>query len=218
MTTPAALRQDAQRNKERILEAAREAFKEHGLDAPLDDIARRAGVGIATLYRRFPTRDALIEEVFVDGIRSFEQLAEDALQIEDPWTAFSTFIEQMCERQAENWGLKDLMCMCFPDSKVMEGKRKRARATVLRLLARAQAEGAVRADVTPEDIEFVFWSNGRIVEATRDVAPNAWRRNLALMLDAFRAENAHPLPERALTNSELRRSMSNFGPERRSGS
>ena len=218
MTTPAALRQDAQRNRERILEAAREAFKEHGLDAPLDEIARRAGVGIATLYRRFPTRDALIEEVFVDGIRSFEQLAEDALQIDDPWTAFSTFIEQMCERQAENWGLKDLMCMRFPDSKLMADKRKRARTTVQRLLARAQAEGAVRADVTPEDIEFVFWSNGRIVEATRDVAPNAWRRNLALMLDAFRAENAHPLPERSLTNRELHRSMSNFRPERRSGS
>ena len=215
MTTTAALRQDAQRNRERILEAAREAFKEHGLDAPLDEIARRARVGIATLYRRFPTRDALIEEVFVDGIRSFEQLAEDALQIEDPWTAFSTFIEQMCERQTENWGLKDLMCMRFPDSKLMEVKRKRARTTVLRLLARAQAEGAVRADVTPEDIEFVFWSNGRIVEATRDVAPNVWRRNLALMLDAFRAQNAHPLPERPLTSRELGRAMGSPRPERR---
>jgi len=215
VTTTAALRQDAQRNRERILEAAREAFKEHGLDAPLDEIARRARVGIATLYRRFPTRDALIEEVFVDGIRSFEQLAEDALQIEDPWTAFSTFIEQMCERQTENWGLKDLMCMRFPDSKLMEVKRKRARTTVLRLLARAQAEGAVRADVTPEDIEFVFWSNGRIVEATRDVAPNVWRRNLALMLDAFRAQNAHPLPERPLTNRELRRAMGSPRPEHR---
>jgi AcrR family transcriptional regulator len=196
MTTTAALRQDAQRNRERILEAARETFKEQGLDASLEEIARRARVGIATLYRRFPTRDALIEEVFVDGIRSFEQLAEEALQIDDAWTAFSTFIEQMCERQAENWGLKDLMCMRFPDSKLMEEKRKRVRTTVQRLLARAQAEGAVRADVTPEDIEFVFWSNGRVVEATRDVAPHAWRRNLALMLDAFRAENAHALPER----------------------
>jgi AcrR family transcriptional regulator len=218
MTTTAALRQDAQRNRERILEAARETFKEQGLDASLEEIARRARVGIATLYRRFPTRDALIEEVFVDGIRSFEQLAEEALQIDDAWTAFSTFIEQMCERQAENWGLKDLMCMRFPDSKLMEGKRKRARTTVQRLLARAQAEGAVRADVTPEDMEFVFWSNGRIVEATREVAPNAWRRNLALMLDAFRAENAHALPGRALTDRELHRSMSGLRPERRSGS
>jgi AcrR family transcriptional regulator len=218
MTTTATLRQDAQRNRERILEAARETFKEQGLDASLEEIARRARVGIATLYRRFPTRDALIEEVFVDGIRSFEQLAEDALQIEDAWTAFSTFIEQMCERQAENWGLKDLMCMRFPDSKLMADKRKRARTTVERLLSRAQAEGAVRADVTPEDMEFVFWSNGRVVEATREVAPNAWRRNLALMLDAFRAENAHALPERSLTDRELSRSMSSLRPERRSGS
>src|SRR5438093_265351 len=195
-----SLRQDAQRNRERVLEAARETFREHGLDAPLEEIARRAGVGIATLYRRFPTRDALIEAVFVDSVRSFQQAAEEALQIADAWTAFSTFIEQMCERQAENWGLKDLLCMRFPDSKLMEDARRRGRETVRQLLARAQAEGAVRADVTPEDIEFVFWSNGRILEATRDVAPNAWRRNVALMLDAFRAQNATPLPERPLTS------------------
>jgi AcrR family transcriptional regulator len=218
MTTTAALRQDAQRNRERILEAARDTFKEHGLDAPLEDIARRAGVGIATLYRRFPTRDALIEEVFVDVVLSFRQTAEEALQIEDAWTAFSTFVGQMCARQAQNWGLKDLLCMRFPDSKLMEDARESGRETVQRLLARAQADGAVRGDVTPEDIEVVFWSNGRIIEATRHVAPNAWRRNLALMLDAFRAENAHPLPERPLTNRQLHDSMCNLRPERRSGS
>jgi AcrR family transcriptional regulator len=210
VTSPVSLRQDAQRNRERILEAARETFKEQGLDAPLEEIARRAGVGIATLYRRFPTRDALIEEVFVETISSFRDAAEDALQIDDPWTAFSTFIEQMCERQAENWGLKDLLCRHFPESKLMEDARKRGRETVRRLLERAQAEGAVRADVTPEDIEFVFWSNGRIIEATREVAPNAWRRNVGLMLDAFRAQNATPLPERPLTSRQLHRSMSNF--------
>lgn len=207
MATTASLRQDAQRNRERILEAARETFREHGLDAPLEDIARRAGVGIATLYRRFPTRDALIEEVFVESVSSFAQVAEDALQIDDAWTAFSTFIEKMGERQAENWGLKDLLCRSFPDSKLLEDVRRRGRDTVQRLLERAQAEGAVRGDVTPEDIEFVFWSTGRILEATRDVAPNAWRRNLGLMLDAFRAQNASPLPERALTSRELGRAM-----------
>jgi AcrR family transcriptional regulator len=215
MTTTASLRQDAQRNRERILEAARETFREHGLDAPLEDIARRAEVGIATLYRRFPTRDALIEEVFVETVSSFTQVADEALQIEDPWTAFSTFIEKLGERQAENWGLKDLLCRRFPDSKLLEDASRRGRAAVQRLLERAQAEGAVRADVTPEDIEFVFWSNGRILEATRDVAPNAWRRNLALMLDAFRAENASPLPERALTSRELGRAMCSPRLERR---
>jgi AcrR family transcriptional regulator len=215
MTSSVSLRQDAQRNRERILQAARETFKEHGLDAPLEEIARRAGVGIATLYRRFPTRDALIEAVFVDSISSFRQTAEEALQIEDAWTAFSTFIEQMCERQAENSGLKDLLCRRFPDSKLMEDARRRGRETVRRLLARAQGEGAVRADVTPEDIEFVFWSNGRILEATREVAPNAWRRSLALILDGFRAENARPLPERPLSSRELGRAMCSVRPERR---
>jgi AcrR family transcriptional regulator len=214
VTSPVSLRQDAQRNRERILEAARETFKEQGLDAPLDEIARRAGVGIATLYRRFPTRDTLIEEVFVDSITSFRQTADEALQIDDAWTAFSTFIEQMCERQAQNWGLKDLLCRRFPESKLMEDARKRGRETVRQLLERAQVEGAVRTDVTPEDIEFVFWSNGRIIEATREVAPNAWRRNVGLMLDAFRAVNAGPLPERSLTTRELNRALA----ERRSGS
>jgi len=208
MTTPAALRQDAQRNRERIVDAARETFKELGLDAPLEEIARRAGVGIATLYRRFPTRDALIEGVFVDTIVGFTQAAEETLEIDDPWTAFSTFLERMCERQAEDRGLKDLLCVSFPDSKLLEQARSAGRDTVRQLLERAQAAGAVRPDVTPEDIEFVFWSNSRIVEATRETAPNAWRRNLALMLDAYRAENAHPLPERPLTDRELYQSMS----------
>jgi AcrR family transcriptional regulator len=211
VTSPVSLRQDAQRNRERILEAARETFREQGLDAPLEEIARRAGVGIATLYRRFPTRDALIEDVFVETIASFRDAAEEALRIDDAWTAFSTFIEQMCERQAENWGLKDLLCRRFPESKLMEDARKRSRVTVQRLLERAQAAGVVRDDVTPEDIEFVFWSNSRIIEATREVAPNAWRRNVGLMLDAFRAQNATPLPERPLTRGQLHRSMANFG-------
>jgi len=214
VTSPVSLRQDAQRNRERILEAARETFREQGLDAPLEEIARRAGVGIATLYRRFPTRDTLIEEVLVESIASFRQTADEAMLIDDAWAAFSTFIEQLCERQAENWGLKDLLCRRFPESKLMEDARKSARETVRRLLERAQAEGAVRTDVTPEDIEFVFWSNGRIIEATREVAPNAWRRNVGLMLDGFRAVNAGPLPERSLTTRELDRALA----ERRSGS
>jgi AcrR family transcriptional regulator len=202
-----ALRQDAQRNRELILAAAREEFREHGLDVSLEEIARRAGVGIGTLYRRFPTRDALIEAVFEDHVASFLALAEEALLIEDPWVGFSTFIEQLCERQASDFGLKDLLCTRLPDAKAMEDVRNRGRKLISKLIDRAQAAGALRADVTPEDVEFVLWSNKSIVEATRHVAPNAWRRNVALLLDAFRAENAHPLPERALTRSELQRSM-----------
>src|SRR5205823_7462627 len=119
----------------------------------------------------------------------------------------STFVEQLCERQANDSGLKDLLCTRLPDAKVMENVRERGRKVVSKLLSRAQTAGVLRADVTPEDVEFVLWSNKSVLEATRDVAPNAWRRSLALMLDAFRAENAHPLPERALTRGQLQRSM-----------
>jgi len=205
MTT--TLRQDAQRNRELILAAAADEFREHGLEASLEEIARRAGVGIATLYRRFPTRDALIEAVFEDHVQSFIALAEEALRAEDPWLGFSTFVEQLCEQQAGDSGLKDLLCTRLPDAKVMEKARNHGRTLITKLIERAQAAGVLRADVTPSDIEFVLWSNKSIVEATRDVAPNAWRRNVALLLDGFRAENAHALPERALTDSELRRSM-----------
>jgi AcrR family transcriptional regulator len=205
MTT--ALRQDAQRNRELILAAAADEFREHGLEVSLEEIARRAGVGIGTLYRRFPTRDALIEAVFEHQVQSFVALAEEALKVEDPWVGFSGFVEQLCERQAADYGLKDLLCTRLPDAKAMELVRTRGRTLISKLIDRAQAAGVLRADVTPSDIEFVLWSNKSVVEATRDIAPNAWRRNVALLLDGFRAENAHELPERALTPSELSRSM-----------
>src|SRR5438874_6896010 len=157
MTT--VLRQDAQRNRELILAAAAEEFRLHGLDVPLEDIARRARVGIATLYRRFPTRDALVEAVFENHVRSFVELAEESLRHEDPWLGFSTFVEQLCERQANDSGLKDLLCTRLPDAKVMENVRERGRKVVSKLLSRAQTAGVLRADVTPEDVEFVLWSN-----------------------------------------------------------
>lgn len=210
MTT--VLRQDAQRNRELILAAAAAEFREHGLDAPLEDIARRAGVGIATLYRRFPTRDALIEAVFEDHVASFVQLAEDALLVEDPWAGFSGFLEEVCARQANDSGLKDLLCARLPDARVLEGVRARGRVIMAKLIARAQEAGTMRPDVSVADVEFVIWSNKTVIDATRGVAPNAWRRNLALLLDGFRAENARPLPARALTPSELDRSMANLRP------
>ena len=210
MTT--ALRQDAQRNRELILAAAREEFREHGLDVSLEEIARRAGVGIGTLYRRFPTRDGLIEAVFEDHVDSFLALAQEAMLIEDPWLAFSSFIEQLCERQAADSGLKDLLCMHLSGETLLKQARARVGTVFSKLLERAQSAGVLRPDVTTADIEFVLWSNKTVIEATHEVAPNAWRRNLALLLDAFRAENAHQLPERALTASELQRSMANLRP------
>src|SRR5579884_949937 len=95
------LRRDAERNRSQIVTAAHEVFAARGLDAPLEEIARRAGVGIATLYRRFPTRQSLIEAVFGTRLEQMVQAAEEALAMGDAWEAFSTYLFSLCALQAE---------------------------------------------------------------------------------------------------------------------
>jgi AcrR family transcriptional regulator len=97
---PRRLRRDAQRNREAIVEAARQVFCDHGLEAPLEEIARQAGVGIATLYRRFPTRVALLDAVLADTVQAHVDAAAQALAIDDPWEGFAFYLEQSCRLQA----------------------------------------------------------------------------------------------------------------------
>src|SRR5262252_10284554 len=97
--TPRRLRVDAERNRVALLDAAREVFAEQGLEAPLEEIALRAGVGIATLYRRFPTRGQLVAAALVDKITQYAGLAEQALAAPDPWAGFTGFVERICELQ-----------------------------------------------------------------------------------------------------------------------
>src|ERR1700754_1301964 len=101
------LRADAERNRTALLTAAREVFGEHGLDASLDEIARRAGVGNATLYRRFPSRRDLIAEVFAGQMTEWVDLSELALADPDPWNGFLTYVTRVCEMQATDRGLSD---------------------------------------------------------------------------------------------------------------
>src|SRR5919205_689932 len=104
MTTPGSserpLRSDAERNRRRILEAAAEVFAERGLDASLDDIAAAAGVGVGTVYRRFPDKDVLIDALFEEKINHACRLAREALEHEDPWEGFVFFMRAMCAMHA----------------------------------------------------------------------------------------------------------------------
>src|ERR687889_852635 len=102
MSTTRPLRADAERNRARILAAASEVFAERGLDVSLDDIAAHAGVGVGTVYRRFPDKDALIDALFEDKIADVERVAREALEIEDPWEGFETFMRAVCRLQAED--------------------------------------------------------------------------------------------------------------------
>ncbi|AXL92894.1 TetR/AcrR family transcriptional regulator [Streptomyces sp. CB09001] len=188
------LRADALRNRQRILEAARQVFEDRGLDAPLDEVAERAGVGAGTLYRRFPTRAALVEAAFEKEILQATRIAEEALHCEDPWVGFSTYFERLCSAMAADRGLSDLLTLRLPTSDLAAGCRDRQARAVAGLLRQAQEAGAVRDDLVPEDIFLFLVANSAVTSVTRCSAPHAWRRLVALLLDACRPENTGPLP------------------------
>ena len=204
---PRALRRDAQRNRAMILEAARVAFAAQGLEASLETVARQAGVAIGTLYRHFPTRMHLIEAVFTEKAAAWVAAAEQALAIPDPWDGFAHYLERLCELQADDRGFNDVASMRLSAAHGLEETKDRAYRLSLRIVARARRSGALRPDASAEDIALVLWACSRITEATQSVAPQAWRRHLGLMLDAFRAENAHPLPVPPLRPHQVHAAM-----------
>ncbi|MEV6986452.1 TetR/AcrR family transcriptional regulator [Sphaerisporangium sp. NPDC051017] len=205
------LRRDARRNRDALLAAARAVFASEGLDAPLEQIARRAGVAIGTLYRNFPTRMDLVEAIFLEKLGTWLEHAERALVMDDAWEAFAFYLERLCELQAHDRGFNDLASMRFPDASCSERARSRIYELSARIVERAQAAGAVRPDVTAEDLALVVWAHTRITEATSAVCPSAWRRHLGLMLDAFRADRAHPLPEPPMRPDQVYKAMVDLG-------
>jgi AcrR family transcriptional regulator len=204
-TSPRPLRRDAQRNRDLILAAARAAFAAEGLGVPVEDIARRAGVGMGTLYRRFASKEDLIDAVLVDAFEQYAEAAEAALAAEDAWDGFRGFLERALSLHAENRGLKDLIATREHGRARTTAMRARVRPALTHLIERAQEQGALRADFTLEDIPLLLWSGGRVIEATSTVAPELWRRNLGLMLDGLRADAATPLPQPPLTRAQLDR-------------
>ena len=200
--TPQTLRRDARANRERILEAARAVFADEGIDASVEQIAQRAGVGMGTLYRRFPTKHDLVEAVIAESLDAFVTAAEDGLADEDAWTGFTGFVERVLELHAENRALRELLAGT-EHGEARDEVRKRVRPLVRRLVERAQADGSLRPDFVPEDMPLVFMTGGRVIEASRCVAPDLWRRYLGLLLDGLRAEGATQLPRSPLTTRQM---------------
>ncbi|HLU75639.1 MAG TPA: helix-turn-helix domain-containing protein [Nonomuraea sp.] len=199
------MRKDALHNRERLLRAARELFADRGLEVPLEEIARRAGVSIGTLYNRFPTRDDLVEAVFADRVAAVHELAERALAESDPWEGFVAFLTGVCELQSVDLGYNDL-AVRTAGADTGEGY-----AMMRRIVTQAQEAGALRPDVTLEDMAFVIWGVAGTVRATFRTAPGAWRRHLALTLDGLRADAAHPLPVPPMTPAQTREALDNCG-------
>lgn len=188
------LRADARRNREKILQAAREVFAELGLDAPLEEVARRAGVGVGTLYRRFPTRQDLIGCVFERRIIEYGEAIDDALAQSDAWEGFCGFIERICAMQADDRGFADVLTLTFPTQKELEAERARNYHGAVDLIDRAKATGKLRPDFVPEDLVMLLMANAGVVNASAHDAPQLWRRLVAYLLQAF-AVHDQPLPD-----------------------
>jgi len=204
-TAQKALRRDAQRNRDRIVASARALFAHDGVEASVEEITRHAGVGMGTLYRHFSTKEDLVDAVLEDAFAELIDAAEHAVAEEDAWAGFKLFLEQAVALHAANRGLKDVVATREHGRKRARVMRARMRPLLRRLIERAQAQGTLRPDVTPEDVPLLFWTSGRVIEATAAVAPEYWRRHLGLLLDGLRAEAATPLPHPPLTRAQLNR-------------
>ncbi|MEV6851629.1 helix-turn-helix domain-containing protein [Actinoplanes sp. NPDC051411] len=188
------LRADAERNRQRIVDAAREVFAEDGLGASMRHVAARAGVGEPTLRRRFGSKSALVAEVFDDKIAAYAQAAETAQRDPDAWRGFTTLVREMAEMQLADRGFAELLTMTFPDSMRVEQHRRRAYEALGRLIARAQKAGSLRNDFSPEDLPMLLLAHAGVAAAGGAVAAAFSGRLLAYLLEAFAAPGARPLP------------------------
>lgn len=191
----ATLRADAERNRQRILDAAREVFAEQGLGASTNEVARRAGVGVATLFRRFPTRDDLVGAVFADRMRAYSDAVDEALADPEPWRGFCGCIEATCRMQAADRGFAGVLTLSFPTARALEAERNRSAEALSTLIDRAKATGQLRADFAHQDVPLILMANAGVIAATRDAAPDAWRRIVGYLIQSFAAPAAQPLPE-----------------------
>ena len=188
------LRRDAERNRERILGAARGVFAAEGIEASMASVARTAGVGIATLFRRFPTREDLISAVFADTMNTYLGAVTTALSDPDPWHGFTSYIRTVCAMQAADRGFAEVLTMTFPTATQLEDQRQRAYRSFLQLIRRAKATGRLRPDFTSQDLVILLMANAGVIAATQAAAPGTWERLVDYMLQAFTAPQPATLP------------------------
>jgi AcrR family transcriptional regulator len=204
-TIEKGLRRDAQRNRERILATARELLARDGVEASVEDLSREAGVGMGTLYRHFPTKADLVDAVLEDAFAEIVRAAEEAAACEDGWAGLTGFLDRIFVLHAVNWGLKDVLASSEQGRERAEAMRARMRPLLHRVIQRAQTQGTLRSDFSVDDLPVLFWAGGRVMEATKAVVPDYWRRYLGLVLDGLRADAATPLPRPPLTRAQLAR-------------
>jgi AcrR family transcriptional regulator len=183
------LRADARRNRRKVLAAARKVFAEQGIDAQIDDVARRARVGVGTVYRHFPTKEALLEALCEEQFALIADHARAALDADDPWEAFVDLLWFGGERTAGDRAFSEFMAARREPLAKPADVEADLRDTAAELMRRCQAAGKMRADVMVDDLPLLMCGVGSASGMPHPV-PDSWRRHLAILLDGLRVEAA----------------------------
>jgi AcrR family transcriptional regulator len=204
-TEPAGrpLRRDAERNRRRLLDAARAVFAERGLGVTLDDIAERAGVGVGTAYRRFANKDEVIAAVAEDRIVRVSEVLDRALAEPDPWLGIVVYLEQWLEMHAGDRGLKEMFLASPRYREADQSAQKHLRPRLDDLVARAKRAGVLRPGIETTDIVLSQLMLSALPVGDEEDGTTTWRRFLPLVLDGLKAGDGRPLPGRALRLDQL---------------
>lgn len=207
------LRKDAERNRQRVLIAARELFAVKGMEATLNDVAHHAGVGVGTVYRRFATKEELVEAIFENSIDEVACLAEAALRQENSWDGFVWFIQHQCQLTATDRGLREMVYSKAYGGNGVECARQRLIPLITKLVDRARNDGYLRADIESTDTPIIGLLAGTVSEWAGHVDPELWRRYVALLLEGMRHRpDQRPLIVDALDQDQMHAAMYGWDP------
>jgi AcrR family transcriptional regulator len=179
-------RADAVRNRERVIAAARAVFAARGLEASVPEVAARAGVGKATVYRSFPSKEHLIAAVVIDRLEDFERRARELLDEPDAWAALRDLLSEKAVEHCADRTLASAV-QSGATSELLTEARRRMWGAVEALMDRAKAQGAMRASASTEDLRVLWGGAARMLTADDVDDPDEWRRYARLALDALRA-------------------------------
>lgn len=209
-STSRPLRKDAARNRELLLAAAREVFAERGLDASLDDVAHRAGLGVGTAYRHFPNKFELARAIFAQAIDEIVDLANRCADADDAWLGIVAFLEGAAEAQTADRGLREVLSGVHDPEKIDQVNERLTRP-LGELVERAKADGVLRPCVQATDIGVIVLMLCTVTDIAGDVAPQLWRRYLGMLLAGLRRDGADgdlgDFDQPPISSDELRTAM-----------
>jgi AcrR family transcriptional regulator len=211
------LRADARRNRERVLAAAEEVFAESGLKGQIEEVARRAGVGVGTVCRNFPTKQALVEAVLTSMYESLVNRAREALDNPDPGEGFERFFVALPEFHARHRALGEQMAKELELPTSAQPLREQLTRALTELVSRAQASGAIRADIGPADVSLLFAGIAHATALAGELQPMLRERYVRIILDGMRPREASALPGRPLDFAQLRRMKQRRTTQHRAG-